>query len=552
MCVGFYAKRILSKNMNSPDANPPLALLPIDPVPLTEAAADIVRPDRNLEKWPIWEPSNSRHTPQARTIQREMRLPDGSKAIATVEVGFTNKGALTTEDQKTCYALIKYWENKGKPETPVSFSRQQLARILKRSWGSKANQALVASLMRLRFTPFTWERSYYDSATHETVERIDTFNILSDLHLSRRTKEGHTTTEACYFQFNERILRNLLSNFTKPVFLDTILGFQSEIAQILYTHLDLVLSDKTAYERRTKELFADLGIDGKAYRYPSKRAQTLEPALRELQGAPLPTGMLREVRLERTVDNTDFKIVVRKSKVRVPRTRAAMAPEVLPPTVTATAALPAQATLAFAFEDEKSGENAQALEQARFFYQVFFKTGDTAYPTPKELSQSADHLARLGEEKARYLITFALREARRTKFDIQTYGGICQYEGRAVSEYEDHARKRTDAILEKARKSHQERFYAAYLVYLGETLSQREQTPSEAFLGFLAQEQAERGKFDKGLLAKHPTFQRVLRDFDQEEARLKRFAEYFDASSPEPVLGFWQWDTALNPERLKL
>lgn len=538
--------------MNTPDTTPTQSLPSSDSTALTETA-DVVRPDRNLEKWPIWEPSNSRHSPQARTIQREVRLPDGSKAIATVEVGFTNKGALTTEDQKTCYALIKYWENKRKPETPVAFSRQQLARILKRQWGSKTNQALTASLMRLRFTPFTWERSYHDSATGETVERIDTFNILADLHLSRRTKEGHTTTEASYFAFNERILRNLLSNFTKPVFLDTILSFQSEIAQILYTHLDLVLSDKTAYERRTKELFADLGIDGKAYRYPSKRAQTLEPALRELQGAPLPTGMLREVRLERTVDNTDFKIVVRKSKIRAPRLKSQATSEVMPPTVTAIAASQTSATLAFAFEEEKAPEvDAQALEQVRFFYQVFFKTGETTYPTPRELSQAADRLVRLGEEKARYLITFAFREARRTKFDIQTYGGIGQYEGRAVGEYEDHARKRAEAILEKARRGHQERFYAAYLVYLGETLRQREITPSQAFLGFLAQEQTERGKFDKGPLAKHATFQRVLRDFDQEEARLKRFAEYFDAASSEPALSFWQWDAALNPERLRI
>ena len=520
------------------------------PVPLTEVEGDIVRPDRNLEKWPIWEPSNSRHAPHARTIQREIRLPDGSKAVATVEVGFTNKGALTTEDQKTCYALIKYWENKKKPSEPVYFSRQQLARILKKGWGKKTNEALTASLMRLRFTPFTWERSYYDSTTRETVERIDTFNILSELHLSRRTKEGHTTNEASYFSFNERILRNLLSNHTKPVFLDTILGFQSEIAQILYTHLDLVLSDKTVYERRTKELFEDLGIDGKAYRYPSKRAQTLEPALRELQGAPLPTGMLKEVKLERTVDNTDFKIVVRKSKVRVPRQKLNSAPELMPPTVTHLSAPQTQATtLSLVFEEPK-GAAPDAIEQARFFYQVFFKSGDTAHPTSKELSQAADHLERLGEEKARYVVTFASREARRTGFDIQTYGGICQYEGRALSEYEQNARKRTEAILEKARKGHQERFYAAFMSYLGETLAERKKSPSQAFKAFMEAEEAERRKFEKGPLASHPTMQRVLRDFDEEDAHLKRFAAFFDATSQEPVLDFWQWDARLNPDRL--
>ncbi len=260
-----------------PDTNsePQPSLFPVpepilDPMVMeAEQRPDVVRPDRNLEKWPIWEPSNSRHAPRARLIQREVRLPDGSRALAAVEVGFSNKGALTTEDQKTCYGLIKIWEDEGRPTEPVSFSRQQLAKALKKSWGSKVNSSLTASLMRLRFTPFTWERAYYDNTTRETVERIDTFNILSDLHLARRSQDGKTIRETSHFRFNERMLRNLLSHFTKPVFLDTILSFQSEIAQILYTHLDLVLSDKNQYERRTKELFEDLGIDGTTYRYVS-------------------------------------------------------------------------------------------------------------------------------------------------------------------------------------------------------------------------------------------------------------------------------------------
>src|SRR5512135_807653 len=41
--------------------------------------------------------------------------------------------------------------------------------------------------------------------------------------------------------FHEQILRNLLANHTKPVHFDVVLSFQSEIAQILYTHLDLIL-----------------------------------------------------------------------------------------------------------------------------------------------------------------------------------------------------------------------------------------------------------------------------------------------------------------------
>jgi len=45
-----------------------------------------------------------------------------------------------------------------------------------------------------------------------------------------------------------------------------MLKFQSEVAQLLYTHIDLILFDKRQYERRTKELFDELGIRGIAYK----------------------------------------------------------------------------------------------------------------------------------------------------------------------------------------------------------------------------------------------------------------------------------------------
>jgi hypothetical protein len=510
----------------------------------------VVRPERNLDKWPIWEPSNSRNAPKARLIQREVRLPDGSKAVATVEVGFTNKGPLTTEDQKTCYALIKYWEDKGRPEGPVYFSRQQLAKILRRSWGSRVNSSLTASLMRLRFTPFTWERSYFDSTTRDTVERIDTFNILSDLHLTRRSTDGPTTSETSYFQFNERMLKNLLAHYTRPVFLDTILSFKSEIAQILYTHLDLVLSDKNHYERRTKELFDDLGLEGTAYRYPSKRAQMLEPALKELQGAAVPTGHLTQVGLEKTVDGQDFKIVVRKGRPRGPKpgakqaAQAALFPQELPPVVAATkAAAPAPTP-------EPAPKEEAEKEQVRHFYQVFFKSGETSHPTPREISQAQDHLHRLGEERARYLVTFAYRESKQTRFHIQSYGGILQYEGRAMAEYEEHARKRAEALQQKARKSHEDRFWEAYMGYLRETYARRENAASRAFSAFLEAEENERKKFTKGPLANNPAMKRAAQMFEEETTRLKRFAEHFrEASGEDRVFSFWEWDETVNPER---
>ena len=65
-----------------------------------------IRPDLNLEKWSIWQPSRSKTKPRERIFKREIMLSDGRKVSAEVEVGYTQKGMLTTEDQKTFYGLI--------------------------------------------------------------------------------------------------------------------------------------------------------------------------------------------------------------------------------------------------------------------------------------------------------------------------------------------------------------------------------------------------------------------------------------------------------------
>src|SRR5205085_7106651 len=85
----------------------------IQPKDKEALALQKIRPELNLEKWPVWQPSKSKNAPRARTIRREVALADGSKVTAKVKIGFTDEGALTTEDQKTYYALIQHWEEHG-------------------------------------------------------------------------------------------------------------------------------------------------------------------------------------------------------------------------------------------------------------------------------------------------------------------------------------------------------------------------------------------------------------------------------------------------------
>lgn len=386
-----------------------------------------IRSELNLEKWSIWLPSQSRVDRSEIVRERETLRSDGSKELARVTIQRVGKsGLFTTEDQKTYYALIKLWEEKGKPDGPTAVSIRQLAQILKKGWGSKVLKSLTESLLRLRTVPFIWENSYYNATTRETEEHLSAFTILEDLKLHRTRKDGHVNKEQGSFRFNGHILKNLQANHTKPLYLDVILTFQSDIAQLLYTYLDLIMADKTCYERRSAGLFADLGLEGKAYRNVSDRKRKLARALQELQGVQLSTGTLVEAALTQTVDDKDVKAVFRKQGFAAAKP-ALMLTDGSPNTSPAS---------------DVSAEAAAALVQ--YFHKRLDRPAKR--PSAKERGQAAQLLAQHGDAVCRYIVDYAIVKAQTTQFDMQTFGALAQYADLAVREYDqkhgEHAAQR--------------------------------------------------------------------------------------------------------------
>ena len=81
-----------------------------------------VRAELNIERWPaMWQPSKSKTKAAVRTMKRETTLSDGTRAVSKLEVGFTQFGTITTEDQRMLYALVKQWEDTGKPASQIFF-----------------------------------------------------------------------------------------------------------------------------------------------------------------------------------------------------------------------------------------------------------------------------------------------------------------------------------------------------------------------------------------------------------------------------------------------
>ena len=395
-----------------------------------------IRPELNIEKWPaMWAPTHSPKSPVARTLNREHTIADGTRVRARVEVGFSHFGELTTDDQKTYYALVKQWEASGRSPQQTFFSIRGLARYLHKKWGTNVITAVTASLRRLRATPITWENAYVDGSRRQTLEEIDTFNILSELKIVRKKLDGHVTKEAGYYRFNDFSLNNLLNHHTKPVLLETILGFRSGLAQLLYSHLDLIMADKRQYERRTRELCQDLGLRGSEYQRVYERRRVFTKAITELRGVNLTTGMVADIGIEKTQDGKDYKLTVSKSS------RQSKPAET-------TQRSSGRGVPAADFVAPSPAFSTQARELVRHFHQTFHNV-IPAYEQSKEVAHATTLVAQHGFERAKYIIDYAHLAAAKTNYSPQTLGGILQYASRAVGAYDEVLRKSEAASRER-------------------------------------------------------------------------------------------------------
>jgi len=260
------------------------------------------------------------------------------------------------------------------------------------------------------------------------VEDLETIyvNILSKLKIVRRKVDGHVTTEAGYFQFDDHILKNLLDNYTKPFLFDVFIDIKGEIALKLYSYLDLIMADKNRFERCTKDLFDDIGLKGASYRNPSKRKQNLENALSELTGIMLTTGVLKSATIERTKDGKDYKAVFQKTS------RAEFLAAEAELSTTFAAASP---VVINDYSKTKDPLTAQGEELLLHFHKLFHGV-DSHYPQSKETAQALSLIAQHGLEAAKHIVDFAHSAAQASNYQPATFGGILQYTSRGVADFD--------------------------------------------------------------------------------------------------------------------
>lgn len=285
-------------------------------IPLSEDQV-IVRPELNTSKFAdfIFPPSHGKDLTKTRVKKWKGTLPNGKEGDIFLRVSPTESfKAPSHTTYKVLLALYDIWHERRLTDGTCICSMRDILKRLKLSVNSSKNTKMIErELDALRETIIAWNYSFLDESGEGKMVRK--MNILSSFEYDNIVSPDKQFTSRVQFRFDENIQRNLEINKTKPFQLGVLLSISGEIASVLYTRLDIIMSVRERpYERTSKGLFEDLDLDSEKYQYPSRRKAKLESVIKQINGKKISTGEILVVRLAKTVDGSDWKIVVNKDK----------------------------------------------------------------------------------------------------------------------------------------------------------------------------------------------------------------------------------------------
>ena len=337
---------------------------------------------------------------------------------------------------KIFVALIKKHSGYGRStQADVSFTKRELMRLIGRAeWGGSASEQLARALDEIHYA---FVRTRFKSAD-KYVEH--SFNIFPEIYLERR-EHATDPIEACTVTLARPIMTSLqdghftclnhgvmqqLGTIGQALFMRLFFHF----ANLYDGHHRSRLSFSKRYDDLCAEWLGGLGV----LKYPSKIEQEqLGPHLRQLVKA----GFLASYKITEAKGRGGFVITFRPGAAffadyeRFYRRRQ-------------------RASVQFDFHADQQ-QIAEPLKVAYLFVEK--RNGRANAGVPYVPSKDV--------ETAKYLLThvpfadipdfldYALAEAKKTRFDVQTLGGLKQY----LSRYQERGTQRAAAKVSQARRA---------------------------------------------------------------------------------------------------
>ena len=224
----------------------------------------------------------------------------------------------TTQTQRALFGIQHLWQTQGgrlvningKRFGSVCCSSWQLEAALFGSHGGRQEKLIRYLVQQLAAVPLKIE-NYVDQDGN--ISTLDVTGLLfGEFASSRRAANNQIG-----FPWIEMVVHPLLvSAFerkeVKPIDLEVLRGFKSDIAALLYPKIDHHLATHASVEMRLDGLVDKLGLSGKQLGQKSYRLRKFVEPVGELSGKPTSSGGTLSVEIQPTADGGDWKMVARQ------------------------------------------------------------------------------------------------------------------------------------------------------------------------------------------------------------------------------------------------
>ena len=326
-------------------------------------------------------------------------------------------------------ALLKKHSDYGRPiRNEISFTRREIGRLIgRKEWGGRDSEQLARALHEIHYT---FIRTHFKKENGRHVEH--SFNIFPEILIERR-EFASDPIEACTITLAEPIVRSLEEDhFTCLNF--TLMQELGTIGQALYMRAFFHFANlydgrnrsKLEFQKRYDDMCTEWLGGLAAVKHASKIKERLGPHLDQL----IEHRFLSSYRITKAKSGGDAGFVIAfrpgagffRDYDRFYRNRS-------------------QGELQWDFATDQHAV-AEPLRVAYLFVEkrTGRKVASQAYVSSKEVETAKRLLREISFEEMPAFFDYALAEAKRTKFDVQTLGGRSPVPRRLPLQAEAHGR----------------------------------------------------------------------------------------------------------------
>lgn len=450
----------------------PESTIPSGLVATSSEERQVVRSEVNFLIYPFFCLDKRGHTDRL-TIEyhRTLDRGEGREEISWRVLGHQAYGLPGPFDWELHKAIEEIINERGFPvANPVPFGMRDVCRRMGISYaGSKTTTGIQAAFLRMISAMVESKRTFYSKPKKHWID--DNFHLYDRvIYRGDELPDGGGLADTNYLYLGSWYLENLNALYVTRLDTRYRRSFSSGLARRLYEILGVKFYGLRAGQApflryRYSTLCALLPV--KRYHYHSDAHRQLDAAHQEL----IARGFLERVEWSST-SGTSSEWYLHY----FPGPRALALLSALPASVSAAppldleehgGAADACASSAAApprpdLQEEAGTASAPPASRAEDLVQHFRQglvVTPPRRPSAKELQQAATLLQAHGDERARAIITYALREARRTDFQMQHFGAVLSYQEAALAALTQQAQQtqRQEATRQQQAAEEQER-----------------------------------------------------------------------------------------------